>query len=649
VLKFAILFKTSAISMVHALLLQLPVPQLNYGHQTGNIPFGAACLYQSVAHVPNARVEIFSQIDASYMGDAALLDNILARRPDIIGFTTYVWNVARVLYLIKALKAHYSPRIVVGGPEVTEDNPLLDNNLIDFRVYGEGERLFAQLLQEPALWAHRCGCSDAGDRFVESSSPYLSSPLVPEIEDNMLLETMRGCPYACAYCYYGKSRGRPLFKEDPSVLEGIKWALARNLKEIYFLDPSLNSRPGLKTLLEQIAVLNKDHRLSLISEIRADAVDGALADLLAAAGFTWFEIGLQSTNPSALSKMHRKADLNRFLKGVDALKQRGITTAVDLIVGLPGDDWAGFEKTLQFVLDNKLHEDIQVFPLSILPGTKFRRDAQRLGLVYEKHPPYTVIQTPTFTQREILKSFEHAEKRLDVSLYPMPDLDLSWRVGTEGQMETEADMSVVLDKHRLLYKVWLRRGRSLEDLAGLARRVTQPYQLLIPPTNDEAEFVARALSIFTAANPHTPLELVFFDPPRMPAVRRLLQASRMSRPHYLDGDLRPLFDQGGNRSIMFTVATMEMKARFEGPMQRHVHWWRYPHLPTPEAIHGLEAQGFDGILVDPPLPTDRLRAWQDKMTCQADDLLHISFPQAGLYKRWVRKTCGDDYCLQVLP
>lgn len=633
--------------MVHALLVQLPVPQLNFGHRTGNIPFAAACLYQASAHVPGARVEILSQIEASYMGDAALLDCILAKRPDIVGFTTYTWNVARVLYLIIELKAHYGPLVILGGPEVTADNPLLDNDLIDFRVYGEGEHLFAQLLQEPELWSRKSGCDEAADLFSVSSSPYLSAPLMPGIENSMLLETMRGCPYRCAYCYYGKSRRQPLFKADQRVLEGIEWARERNVKEIYLLDPSLNRRPGLKSLLRKIALHNKDHRLSLISEIRADAVDEELADLLAAAGFTWFEIGLQSTNPKALAMMHRAADEDRFLQGVGALKQRGITTAVDLIVGLPGDDWAGFERTLQFVLDNNLHDNIQVFPLSILPGTDFRRDAQRLGLAYEQHPPYTIIQTPTFSRTEIRQALEYTEKRLGVSLYPMPDLDLSWRIGDNDAMETAADISVALNGQRFLYKVWLRLERRFEELASLARRVTQPYQLLIPPLVSDPEYVSQALSIFTASNPHTPLDLVFFDPPRMPAVRRLLQAARMARPHYLDGHLRPLFDQDGNRSIMFTVVVTHMRAEFDGAMRRHIHWWRNTHLPTPGAIHDLESQGFDGVLIDPPVNIRRVRKWQDETASLAGDLIHISFAQAELYKRWLHKTAGDDYCLQL--
>ena len=58
--------------MIKALLVQLPVPQLNFGHKTGNIPFAASCLFQAADNIPDTLIEIFPQLSASYMGDAAL-------------------------------------------------------------------------------------------------------------------------------------------------------------------------------------------------------------------------------------------------------------------------------------------------------------------------------------------------------------------------------------------------------------------------------------------------------------------------------------------------------------------------------------------------------------------------------------------------
>jgi hypothetical protein len=164
--------------MIKALLIQLPVPQLNFGHRTGNIPFAAACLKQAADNIAGAEITIFPEISASYMGDAALIDSILAIRPDIIGFTAYVWNIKRILHLVKEIKKNYSPKVVLGGPEVTADNPLLVNNsIIDFCVYGEGEKIFSLLLTEPELWPQKSGQADAGRYSAHQAAlifqPYL--------------------------------------------------------------------------------------------------------------------------------------------------------------------------------------------------------------------------------------------------------------------------------------------------------------------------------------------------------------------------------------------------------------------------------------------------------------------------------------------
>ena len=90
--------------MPDVLLLQLPVPRLNYGVQTGNIPLGAACLKQAAQIVPGVKVDVLPESVAAYLGDGALLEILLDRKPDIIGFTVYCWNLSRSFYFAKKLK-----------------------------------------------------------------------------------------------------------------------------------------------------------------------------------------------------------------------------------------------------------------------------------------------------------------------------------------------------------------------------------------------------------------------------------------------------------------------------------------------------------------------------------------------------------------
>ena len=636
--------------MTHVLLIQLPVPQLNFGHQTGNIPFGAACLYQASNYIKDITVDIMPQALATYAGDRALLSYISRMKPDIIGFTCYLWNIQRTLYMCRQIKKEFNPRIVLGGPEITPDNNLVQDTAVDFYAYGEGEDLFIQLLNDPDRYNHHSGHGSGTPIFSTVPSPYFTAPLSPDLESIMLLETMRGCPYKCAFCFYNKSHDKMVFKEDRLVLEGLSWARENNIREVYFLDPSINSRPGLKDLLTHIADINHDQKLSLISEIRVEAVDEELAVLMAKAGFSWLEVGLQSTNPSALKAMNRKTDLSKFVKGAHALMKNNITPAIDLIVGLPGDDLVGFEKTVAFVKQNGLHEDIQVFPLSLIPGTEFRTNHLDYGLTYDPNPPYTVISTATFPEEDMLEAFDIAEEMFDISLYPYPDLDIAYKTQTDVDISKADDITVQIAGETLFRKIVIKNDRSDIQLAQTARQVTHPYQLLVPPDTG-FDRVSQALSTFTSKNPHTPLEVIFYEPRELPDMEDLLKHDKLERPSYLDNDLRLLYPDSGNRSILFTVVSKKTYDILPEPMIRHIYWWKENSLPSKKYLQQLEVQGYEGVLLDPPAPSEKIRLihrWQDDMIGFSGETILIAFAWTHLHKRWIEKTCAEDYCTQIL-
>ena len=632
--------------MTHVLLLQLPVPRLNYGVQTGNIPLGAACLKQAARIAPEVQVDVLPESVASYLGDAALLEILHDRKPDIVGFTVYCWNLTRSIYFAKKLKENYSPCIIFGGPEITPDNASLDSRYIDFYVYGEGEAAFVKLLQDPTIWEKRSSMEPAGAIFKKSPSPYLLNVLEPEIEDLMLLETQRGCPYHCGYCYYNKSHDRLSFVDEVHLLQGVQWALDHHIKELYLLDPSLNVRPGLKSLLKKISRMNKDRKLDIISEIRAEAIDAELAGLFAAAGFSWFEIGLQSTNPRALEIMNRPTNIQRFLQGAKLVKENGIVPAIDLIVGLPGDDLHGFSRSVEFVAENDLQDDVQVFPLSVLPGTDFRLNSNKLGLRFEETPPYTLIENPTFSAEDLLLALDHAEVRFDVVLYPMPDLDVSWRLNDENARAPLKDLGVRIGKEDYTAKLQLDGQRPLTELASLARRLTNPYQVIIHSQLHDSGFIKRALKILTAANPFTPLELIFLEPDGVPDTASLLPAARLQRPHFLDQDLRYLFPKEGNRAVLFTLVSERVIQGFKSDMERQVFWWKGPQFPEMNDLKVLSE--LDGILIDVSASNPAVERWQDRFGVHAADIPFISFADVRMQKRWLLLTMPDDYVRGVL-
>jgi hypothetical protein len=631
--------------MPSVLLSQLPIPRQNFGRRTGSVPLGAACLKMAARDLPGVQVEILPQELAGYLGDAALLARMREEPAEICGFTVFSWNLDRSLYFCEKLKQARDCWIVLGGPEITPDNALARSPYVDFYAYGEGEAVFRRLLQDSGAWSTGSAAESAGEWFQAAGSPYLAGLLDPRIENLMLLETQRGCPYRCGFCFYNKSRQGLVFAEEDHLLQAVDWAVQRRIPEVYLLDPSLNARPRLKALLAEIARLNAGRGIRLFSEIRAEAVDDELADRLAAAGFYWFEIGLQSTSPAALELMNRPTRLKRFVAGARRLKERGITPSIDLIIGLPGDDLSGFMRSVDFVADHGLQDDVQIFPLAVLPGTDFRRRCRELGLRFENHPPYTVTSSRGFSPEDFLLAYDYAESRLEAVFFPLPDLDVSWRLDAACEIRAATDLRVQIGDRPYVAKLVLNRERRFDEIRRLAGRLTQPYQVLVGP-GVGADYLKKVLAIATAENPFTPLEVVFFEPAEPPRPRELLAAAQLRRPHFLDGDLRFLFAKPGNRAVLFTLVSVDRRSRFQGDMERQVFWWRRPMLPELEDLQDFE--DLDGVLIDAPASAATIRAWQDRLGRDAAEKHHISFADARLQRRWLVLASPDEYVENVM-
>src|SRR5262249_11110063 len=140
-----------SLSSRRVVLVQLPIPPLGPGPLRGNVPLAAAYLKLFARNRGLERdfeVEVFPAHLANTLGDRALARTIAERGPALVGFTCYLWNVERTLWVAREVKRlRPEVRVVLGGPEITPDNQwVLDTPDYDFAVIGEGEQTFAELL-----------------------------------------------------------------------------------------------------------------------------------------------------------------------------------------------------------------------------------------------------------------------------------------------------------------------------------------------------------------------------------------------------------------------------------------------------------------------------------------------------------------------
>ncbi|MGE5708254.1 MAG: DUF4080 domain-containing protein [Bacteroidota bacterium] len=339
---------------------------------------------------------------------------ILDEAPDLLAFSCYLWNIEQTARIARAVK-HLSPKtlIVAGGPEVGY-TPVeaLEQYPFDVVVKGEGEETFLALVdaleknrKNVPLAEVRGIAYRADDRIVENPdrppledldwlpSPFLAGLIDPS-KPFVYYETSRGCPFRCEFCASSLTEGVRTFSLE-RVKQDLDWLLSQRYQSVRVVDRTFNLPPErARTILRQLIEAKTETTFQL--EIKADCLDEATVELLktAPAGRLKFEIGLQSLHPSVLDGIRRGGDPEDVLRMTHRLSEETkIKLHIDLIAGLPGEDYARFLESIDAVLSSGA-EMIQVGLLKLLPGTRIREKAAELGFVAMQEPPYAVLQTP---------------------------------------------------------------------------------------------------------------------------------------------------------------------------------------------------------------------------------------------------------------
>ncbi|XDD47657.1 radical SAM protein [Leptospira sp. WS39.C2] len=432
--------------------LQLPVPPPSYFAATGNVPLAAAslasCLESKANPIQGITASVIPPEDTDSLGDKDLIDRICKEGPDFLGLSLYLWNTERSLYIANEVKKRNPDiQILIGGPEVNEDNPyVLGESGFDIAVSGEAEHNFRSLMKsllnkeslenlENVAYRKKNGelslfglPSPANFPLTDFPSPYTTGHLSVNPKRSTYLETVRGCKSQCTYCFYPKSSQNLRTLDISETIQLISNLKSKGARELVFLDPTFNHRPGFESFLDAIAEVNSDGQMTMFAELRSEGVTPKLANKLKKAGFNRIELGLQSVNEETLKRVKRFGSPHKVAEVAKMLAGEGIDLLLDLIIGLPGDTPDDVERGIYFFLEHGLGEWVQAFPLSVLPGTSMRKDAEREGLVYMPKPPYRIIQTPNFSPETLRDSVYFAEnlleRRLDEFARPfLCDLD----------------------------------------------------------------------------------------------------------------------------------------------------------------------------------------------------------------------------------
>ncbi len=419
---------------LRVLLVQLPVPN----NPALNTPLAAGYLKayaESCGLGDRVVIDILPRAVADCAGDADLVQAIVDRAPDLLGFSLYTWNSERSLEVARRVRMRLPDlRVVVGGPEVQADNTWVrEHPAVSVAVIGEGEQAFADLLLQivdcrlqiapdgqPDLQSAICNLQSrpALPDLSVVPSPYLTGCLELLPDSVQMVEISRWCPYACSFCLYGRNMGPRLGNRSfglERVLAEVAWGRERGVRQVHFVEANLNLLPIFWPLMRALSEMNADRQVAFYAELRGEHLSAAAVAALEAANVRVVEVGLQTANPVALRAVSRKTDLAQWAAGTRRLSSAGIEVFLDVILGLPDDDAVGVATTLDFIKDQSLGP-YDIFMLQVLPGTAVRREAAQYGLTFQDRPPYYVLGTGRLPYAELRRL--RRELKLDAGFDP---------------------------------------------------------------------------------------------------------------------------------------------------------------------------------------------------------------------------------------
>lgn len=335
-----------------------------------------------------------------------------ARRPDIVGFANYSWNLNISYGYTKIIKALWpNTAVVFGGPNygLTDEETRVfwkTYGLIDFHIVGEGEEAFVRLvdalvaagMDAAAIKSGRKplpNCHFAvGDEIVtgpmlprltlaDVPSPYLMGLMDKFFDENLgpMIHTTRGCPFKCAFCTEGASYYNSVEQRHDGLREELHYIAprVRGPRDLYITDANFGMFSQDIGKAQVIAECQKEYgypkyihvstgknKKERVIEI-AKMLDGALN--LAAS--------LQSTNAEVLRNVSRSNISIEKLADVGLEANKADTgTYSELILGLPGDSLAAHRQSLRDVVEANF-DNIRMYQLIMLPQTELNTPDSR--------------------------------------------------------------------------------------------------------------------------------------------------------------------------------------------------------------------------------------------------------------------------------
>jgi hypothetical protein len=400
--------------------ITLKLISIHIKDSTQAVPLAAASIKAQLDSVPSIRQALDVTFHDYYIDNSAdfIAEDICRNIPDMIGFSTYLWNRHMVLEICRIIKAKFQAVLLfAGGPEATAlPLILLDCAPFDFVIKGEGEIVLTEVMNRllnsetlegiPGVFVKDAKANSEKDQqpvmdLNSLPSPYLRGTIDPARYCGLLWELSRGCAFKCGFCFESRGIAGVRQLSLDRIRKELELFEEKKVTQVFVLDPTFNSDiKRAKKILRMI--LKTAPLIHFTFEIRAEFIDSEIAGLFAGVHCS-LQVGLQSANREVLANVNRTIDTVQYAEKIALLNKAGAIFGLDLIYGLPGDTPDGFQQSLNYALSLQPNH-LDIFPLAVIPGTALYGHAESFSLNSLQDAPYILISSPGFSEAAVAQA-----------------------------------------------------------------------------------------------------------------------------------------------------------------------------------------------------------------------------------------------------
>ena len=340
-------------------------------------------------------------------------------RPDAVGIhctTPHVPAVKNLLALVGQLTP--KPRILIGGPHPSAlPGDTLSELSGDIAITGEGDDTPAEVLNSPDLSQEKgIAFRDTSGEFVQNPprdpienldtlpfpawelydlTRYRTTKLLARRNPAGWIETSRGCPHTCPFCTKTVFGTRFRSKSPGRVLEEIRGMLASGFREIHIADDGFSTDPERAIeICDRITASGLEFPWSPVTGVRIDTLNDALLARMKESGCYRICIGIESGSQRVLDRIGKGISLDQVERVVSRCRELGMETFGFFMIGLPGEDEASMQATIDFARRLKL--DLAKISFTIpLPATPLYRELEEQGLLQNRDwSDFNLYRTP---------------------------------------------------------------------------------------------------------------------------------------------------------------------------------------------------------------------------------------------------------------